>query len=165
MMIESYFELIDNPINKEICFLREEYQRHSNVFEEYLSKKNKEINQLKKENRNIELENVELISEIESLKESYISLKKFHEKIKNKTPVPNGIRNFVLERDNYTCLACGSNENLTVDHILPRSRGGTNKIENLQILCQPCNITKGANTRDYRNVTIGHILKKKGVKL
>ena len=37
--------------------------------------------------------------------------------------------------------------NLTIDHIVPRSRGGTNHPDNLQLLCQACNSTKGAGTQ------------------
>ena len=38
--------------------------------------------------------------------------------------------------------------NLTVDHITPQSRGGTDRIENLQLLCAACNSTKGAGTQE-----------------
>jgi hypothetical protein len=51
----------------------------------------------------------------------------------------------VFERDNYLCIACGSHEDLTVDHIKPLIRGGDNSLENLQTLCRPCNSRKGAS--------------------
>lgn len=44
------------------------------------------------------------------------------------------------------CKACGSPDNLVIDHIHPRSRGGTDLRENLQLLCSPCNSSKGAKT-------------------
>ena len=48
---------------------------------------------------------------------------------------------------NYTCPACGFYDeygfHLTVDHIVPVAEGGTNAIENLQCLCQTCNMLKG----------------------
>ena len=56
-------------------------------------------------------------------------------------PVGENFRYQVLKRDKR-CLACGvtaNNANLQVDHIIPRSKGGSNKIENLQTLCAPCN--------------------------
>lgn len=49
------------------------------------------------------------------------------------------------------CLACGSDSKLTVDHVVPLVKGGSNTIENLQGLCQPCNSSKGAKTYDFRS--------------
>lgn len=39
--------------------------------------------------------------------------------------------------------------NLTIDHIIPRSQQGTNHPDNLQLLCAPCNSTKGDRTQEY----------------
>ena len=44
------------------------------------------------------------------------------------------------------CSACGSTENLVIDHKVPISRGGSDADENLQPLCRPCNIAKGVKT-------------------
>lgn len=57
-------------------------------------------------------------------------------------------RKAVYERDNYTCVKCGLNmrdtpELLTVDHKLPRSKGGSNRRRNLQTMCPDCNKQKG----------------------
>lgn len=54
---------------------------------------------------------------------------------------------------NYTCLCCGRRESeikLTVDHIVPLARGGTNSIDNIQPLCRHCNQSKHTRTIDYR---------------
>ncbi len=49
------------------------------------------------------------------------------------------------------CMKCGKKtKKPSPDHIIPISRGGTNVIENLQLLCWPCNQTKGTKTIDYR---------------
>jgi hypothetical protein len=53
----------------------------------------------------------------------------------------------VLARDNWTCCSCGRSSKeegitLEVDHIIPRSKGGTDDIDNLQTLCKKCNIGK-----------------------
>jgi HNH endonuclease len=52
----------------------------------------------------------------------------------------------VLAKDNWTCCSCGRTPadgiSLEVDHILPRSKGGTDNINNLQTLCKKCNIGK-----------------------
>ena len=44
----------------------------------------------------------------------------------------------------WRCEKCGTEQNLTRDHIVPRSMGGSNKHYNLQILCKNCNEEKGA---------------------
>ncbi len=53
----------------------------------------------------------------------------------------------------YTCLRCGRQEpdiELTVDHVIPLSQGGSNDISNLQPLCGACNTRKHTKTIDYR---------------
>jgi 5-methylcytosine-specific restriction endonuclease McrA len=58
-------------------------------------------------------------------------------------------RRTVLARDHYTCQYCGrqpSRKDLTVDHILPRSRGGHTAWENVVTACQRCNGRKGNRT-------------------
>lgn len=50
----------------------------------------------------------------------------------------------VFDRDGWECQWCGSHRNLTVDHIHPVSKGGTNEFDNLQTLCGSCNSAKGA---------------------
>lgn len=60
-------------------------------------------------------------------------------------------RRNVLKRDNYTCQYCGNRldkSELTLDHILPRSRGGEHTWENLVAACAPCNRRKGDNLPD-----------------
>ena len=48
------------------------------------------------------------------------------------------------------CLCCGSRGQLTVDHVIPLQRGGSNDLSNLQPLCGACNDRKGTRTTDYR---------------
>ena len=56
----------------------------------------------------------------------------------------------VFKRDGNKCLKCGSTEDLTIDHIKPLSKGGSNKKENKQTLCCKCNSDKGDSEIDYR---------------
>ena len=53
-------------------------------------------------------------------------------------------RKAVLARDAYTCQYCGTNKpGLTVDHVIPRSRGGESVWENIVASCAACNRRKG----------------------
>lgn len=56
----------------------------------------------------------------------------------------------LLEEYGHRCLACGTSKNITVDHIIPLSRGGSNAISNIQPLCFKCNLHKGTHVVDYR---------------
>jgi 5-methylcytosine-specific restriction endonuclease McrA len=49
------------------------------------------------------------------------------------------------------CLVCGSTGKLTMDHIVPISRGGVHSVANIQPLCRSCNSKKHAKTIDYRS--------------
>jgi 5-methylcytosine-specific restriction endonuclease McrA len=60
-------------------------------------------------------------------------------------------RKNVLLRDHNTCQYCGrtaTSQDLTLDHVLPRSRGGSSGWENLVACCRPCNNRKGDRTPD-----------------
>ncbi len=52
-------------------------------------------------------------------------------------------RRAVFARDDWTCQYCGSRSNLTVDHVVPRSKGGSSTWENIVASCAPCNRRKG----------------------
>lgn len=52
----------------------------------------------------------------------------------------------LLEQANNMCSRCGSREDLTIDHIVPRVKGGSNETNNLQVLCRICNAKKGIHT-------------------
>ncbi len=57
----------------------------------------------------------------------------------------------VLQRDRFCCCACGASPATTpgttlhVDHVVPWSKGGQTAIDNLQTLCEKCNLGKGAH--------------------
>jgi hypothetical protein len=52
-------------------------------------------------------------------------------------------RHSIKEKWNHKCAYCGSDENITLDHITPRSKGGSDKITNVLCACNSCNRSKG----------------------
>ncbi len=66
----------------------------------------------------------------------------------SKTPrihIPLEVRKYVEARSRYQCQSCGKTKletQLTIDHIIPLAKGGSNDISNLQTLCHTCNQQK-----------------------
>jgi 5-methylcytosine-specific restriction endonuclease McrA len=61
-------------------------------------------------------------------------------------PLPLTRRN-IFQRDDNRCQYCGfRGEPLSIDHVLPRSRGGSDSWENVTTACLPCNVRKGNRT-------------------
>jgi len=52
-------------------------------------------------------------------------------------------RRAVFARDGWACQYCGSRSSLTVDHVVPRSKGGSSTWDNIVASCAPCNRRKG----------------------
>lgn len=57
--------------------------------------------------------------------------------------VPEDVRIAVWRRDQGKCARCGGRENLEYDHIVPVSKGGSNTVRNVELLCESCNRQKG----------------------
>jgi len=53
-------------------------------------------------------------------------------------------------RDGFHCSTCKKTSDLQIDHIQPLARGGSNELDNLQLLCGTCNVKKGISQPDYR---------------
>jgi len=77
-----------------------------------------------------------------TLPEKYWRIDPIHVPAKNRPKVSKKSREEVFERDNYRCLHCGTDQDLTIDHIRPLSKGGKNKKGNMQTLCKQCNLIK-----------------------
>jgi len=76
-------------------------------------------------------------------KPSIIRVPKFIKHGKHKVPLS---KSNVFKRDNHTCVYCGSNKkrDLTIDHVIPKSKGGEDKWENLVTACFKCNNKKSS---------------------
>lgn len=61
-----------------------------------------------------------------------------------RSAIPRETRLAVWERDGGRCVDCGASFDLQYDHVIPLALGGADTVENLQILCAPCNREKGA---------------------
>ncbi|MFZ3083906.1 homing endonuclease associated repeat-containing protein [Rhodoferax ferrireducens] len=65
--------------------------------------------------------------------------------------IPLALRYYVLKRDSFRCVTCGSSPAITrgvvlhIDHIHPWARGGATVVDNLRTLCLPCNLGKGVS--------------------
>ncbi len=57
--------------------------------------------------------------------------------------LPSVSRRELLRRDGHHCQYCGSSRQLTIDHVIPRSKGGTHTWDNVAIACKTCNHKKG----------------------
>jgi CRISPR/Cas system Type II protein with McrA/HNH and RuvC-like nuclease domain len=57
-------------------------------------------------------------------------------------------RNRIFKRDGHECVYCGSKKDLTLDHVIPKSRGGGNTWTNLVTSCFKCNVRKSNRTPD-----------------
>jgi 5-methylcytosine-specific restriction endonuclease McrA len=72
-------------------------------------------------------------------------------------------RRNLYRRDNYTCQYCGSRpgtQELTLDHVLPRSMGGRTTWENCVLACTACNTRKGGRTPDGASMLLRTVPRK-----
>ena len=63
-------------------------------------------------------------------------------------------RAMIYKRDGHKCQYCGSTKSLTIDHIIPRSRGGEDTWENLVVACMPCNTRKSDKLLEETGMTL-----------
>ncbi len=69
-------------------------------------------------------------------------------------------RQNVFRRDNYCCQYCGATKDLTLDHLIPKSKGGRSSWVNLVTACKRCNSLKG----DFTPEEAGLQLKRKPIR-
>ena len=83
---------------------------------------------------------------------SVIALKSFIKPQSN----PNFTRFNVFLRDKFSCQYCGSKNELTFDHLLPRSKGGKTNWDNVVTACSSCNVKKGGRLLIDSGMKLNH---------
>jgi len=63
-------------------------------------------------------------------------------------------RQNIYKRDGHKCVYCGGDRKLTLDHVLPKSRGGKNTWNNLVTCCAKCNVNKSDRTPEEANMVM-----------
>ncbi len=77
--------------------------------------------------------------------------------IKRPRPRVKLSRREVFHRDHYTCQYCGiKTKELTIDHVIPRHRGGKHSWDNLVSACRTCNHRKGGKTLEESRIKLLH---------
>ncbi|MBM3266601.1 MAG: HNH endonuclease [Candidatus Sericytochromatia bacterium] len=66
-------------------------------------------------------------------------------------------RQAIFKRDKHACQYCGSHADLTLDHVMPKSRGGQDLWENLVTACIKCNNRKGDRTPDEARMLLKQV--------
>ncbi|MCU0566146.1 MAG: HNH endonuclease [Oculatellaceae cyanobacterium Prado106] len=70
--------------------------------------------------------------------------------------VPPVNRREVLRRDNHSCQYCGVTKSLTLDHVIPRSKGGLHSWDNVVAACERCNSKKGDRLLHETDMVLRH---------
>lgn len=66
-------------------------------------------------------------------------------------------RSLIYKRDKNTCQYCGATKKLTIDHVLPKSKGGEDTWENLVVACSSCNVKKGDKLLEQTGMKLAKI--------
>ena len=126
----------------------EEYRKNLEQFKEW-GRANRNIEKERKKYREWRLNNPEKAAAIKRNRRA----KKINNGGKISAKEWQNLKNIY----NHACLCCGKREpeiKLSLDHVIPLSIGGSNKIENAQPLCCLCNSKKGIKVIDYREITM-----------
>lgn len=63
-------------------------------------------------------------------------------------------RHRIYKRDGHKCVYCGNSKQLTIDHVIPKSKGGKNTWENLVTCCTKCNLKKSDRTPEQAGMKL-----------
>lgn len=108
--------------------------------------------------RKYKLFEVEAIGEIRQyVRKCWFEYRDHLERIRNEprikacrfTAMPE-VKRYIYTKYGKKCLCCGSEEKISLDHVIPVNKGGKDEVENLQPLCKSCNSRKNVQIIDYR---------------
>ncbi|SLM28482.1 Stress protein (modular protein) [Desulfamplus magnetovallimortis] len=88
-------------------------------------------------------ESTEPVSEDSLIRVDIAAMPKPKPKKPRREAIPRAVQREVWQRDGGQCVECNSKAKLCFDHIVPFSKGGSNTVRNLQLLCERCNLSKG----------------------
>ncbi len=63
-------------------------------------------------------------------------------------------RSMIYKRDGYKCQYCNATRRLTIDHVVPKSKGGDESFHNLVVACSSCNTKKGNKLLEHTNMKL-----------
>jgi hypothetical protein len=63
-------------------------------------------------------------------------------------------RSMIYKRDGYKCQYCNQTRRLTIDHVIPKSKGGGESFNNLVVACSSCNTKKGNKLLEHTNMKL-----------
>lgn len=157
---ENEYELLfkriedDNPV-KELKFSKEKYYKierrilyHEKIKKKFDLKVNVTARYVSPKGNNSYIKNKTYhFDEISKIFDEWQNKKRFVvSKMIERAKMTDSLRYDVLKRDNYRCKICGASAEdgavLHVDHIIPVSKGGKTELNNLQTLCDRCNLGK-----------------------
>jgi hypothetical protein len=123
---------------------------NSDSIAEYIAEQEREAEEKKR--KTLEREKAEIAAKIKErqrkrdlekqVRQEMLDSGELYDEQTKRPPIPREVVDAVYKRDGGRCVYCGSVENLHLDHIIPFSRGGATNVENLQLLCQKCNLEK-----------------------
>ena len=121
--------------------MRKSHRRKADKVITFITKAARTVNIADKFRKDIKF----TIGRIKSAKRRPAKRKPAKRKPAKRKHIPKAVRDAVMERDNYTCVYCGSTNNPELDHNEAHAKGGSDDGDNLQVLCMSCNRRKGVS--------------------